>query len=87
MTLKVRLGNASRHSVGPPSIQRLTMTIRLTVGEKDTVKKSKESVQKPKDPEKEQVKAIKSRAKQQRRALLKKGMKYQVRPSAWAYSG
>jgi hypothetical protein len=50
----------------------------LTVGEKEIMKKSKDAVQKSKDPAKAQVKAIKSMAKRQRRALLKKGVKYEV---------
>jgi hypothetical protein len=54
------------------------ITIRLTVGEKEIAKKSKDSVQKSKDPIKSHEKAMKSKAKQQRRALLKKGVKYEV---------
>lgn len=43
--------------------------------EKETVKKSKASAQK--SQEKTDKKALKSKAKQQRRALLKKGVKYE----------
>lgn len=49
---------------------------RSLSGEKATVEKSKEAIQKAKP--KEDKKALKSKAKQQRRALMKKGIKHQV---------
>lgn len=78
MTSRVRRPVCTQHDALYATRSKLhdDTTASSRVGEKEAAKKSKDAVQKSKA--KEDKKAQKSKLKQIRRALLKKGVKYEV---------